>query len=387
MKGQRGSAYITVLMVVLIISVLSIGLLSAVMSDYRIAMADANAQEAYYVADGAATKLYFDISNRVRNIYTALKQEADGEWNKNEFWYWLLGYDEGEWKNEYISQRLYDRIRNGLSGYPAYSDIPSFDSSDGKTRQAALKNPLNITDEGSTVKINMDVVGRTGNASATVHVSLGVNKVVSGDTQLILSKALAQSDSIWAILSSPTIEGDVMTKGRLYNSIFGIPVQTITITGDLYAQSGFNGGRQIIINGQIKPMDDQLKAQLDSIFGQLSSGVYSWWPQFVSGKIGSSSNPAFIKGREIFVWGDTDFTGVIYSDDLVFIADGAKITGSVIAEAGVQFVGGSFTRNVTIKHDQMVINNLQNNQQFADFFRGTGNGGDLVYVSEWRQIQ
>ncbi|MBZ4665945.1 PilX N-terminal domain-containing pilus assembly protein [Mahella sp.] len=148
MRQHKGSAYIIVLLLVLVLSVLALSIMSIAMSDYSIAKSDDSSHDAYYIADGGATAALYELKTQVKEVYERLKQEAETQVDLP--------------AEQYIEQHFYDEIPT------TYSMRIDFDN--GKDRYSSIEVRFNGSDNTYTIQSR----GYVRNAVSTVEVKAEV---------------------------------------------------------------------------------------------------------------------------------------------------------------------------------------------------------------------
>ncbi|AEE96335.1 hypothetical protein [Mahella australiensis] len=157
MWQHKGSAYIVVLLLVSVLSVLALSIISIAMSDYSIAKSDDSSHDVYYIADGGATAALYEIKAQVKETYDRLKQEAETQE--------VLPVE------QYIEQHFYDEI---LASYSMRID---FD--DGEDRYSDVNVVFGNSDNTYTIQSR----GHVKNAVSMVEVKA---EVILGQTAVFV---------------------------------------------------------------------------------------------------------------------------------------------------------------------------------------------------------
>jgi len=380
-KGCKGSAYITVLMVALILSVLAVGIISAVMSDYKIAMADSHGSEAYYIADGGATAMVYELEERIKSEYEQVKAEAQAQQ--------AIPVD------EYISKHFYERLP---LTYPpdGYRRI-DFEDHAGCYSQASAS-----FDSGTGIYTVLSK-GYAGNASSAVKVQLKVNTVFPSSPALdIFSKAVVAVGELGADRDDIVINGDAVVLGGFDTSFNGgnsrNKSHTITINGDLYVPESMDiTDADVDVNGRIVRMSQDTISQLLSIINSFQSLLPL---RTVEAGQGTLEDPKFIEsskdGPITVDRNDDGFSGVIYSDGDLRIKinkDDVALNGAIIANGDFYSKQNPHEGTLIINYDQRVVANLiDGNGSFKDFYSHAVNiipqqEEELVEIGEWKAVQ
>ncbi|MDK2992746.1 MAG: hypothetical protein PWP48_1979 [Clostridiales bacterium] len=148
MPKHKGSAYIIVLLLVSVLSVLALSIISIAILDYSIAKSDDSSHDAYYIADGGATAALYEIKAQVKETYDRLKQEAENQG--------ALPLE------QYIEQHFYDEIPT------TYSTRIDFD--DGEDRYSDVDVVFGNSDNTYTIQSR----GHVKNAVSMVEVKAEV---------------------------------------------------------------------------------------------------------------------------------------------------------------------------------------------------------------------
>lgn len=158
MHRYKGSAYVVVIMLTAVLSIIGLGILSIAVSDYNMAVADNDLHDAYYIADGGATAAFYELRSYLRSIYEEVYLEA------------LLNNDIPI--DIYIEQHFYSNI--------PLSYTRKIDFSDGKDRYSNIK--VVFTPSNKTYSIVSE--GHVKNAISKINVLLVVNAALGDNTLL-----------------------------------------------------------------------------------------------------------------------------------------------------------------------------------------------------------